>query len=94
MEKLKISIQIFSYLRQAMWELNYIFSVPVFLILTIKLISIISCVFAFVFTTFKNVNTVLRSTTLIMISTALTDCAKIFIILSAADLPLYQVNKS
>ena len=91
MEKLKRStVQIFSYLCKALLELNYIFSSPVLFILTTKLLLIVSCAFAFIFT-FLNSNAAMRSVNLSLIFSTITDCARVFIILSTADMPVYQV---
>lgn len=91
MEKLKRSTQIFSYICQALSELNYISSVPAFLFLTMKLIAVVSEAFAFVFTSASSYNATLRSAYFILISTAVTDCVRIFVILSSADMPVNQV---
>ena len=91
MEKIKLSTQTFSYLCQATSELNYTFSSTVFLILTIKLLSIVSGAFYFIFS-FLNSNAAMKSTNLVMASTTITDCVRVFIILSAADMPVNQVS--
>ena len=95
MKILKQSAHIFNYLCQASAELNCIFSIPVLLMLTLRLVSATTYSYFFIYSivqsneVVKNMNmTSLIPVFAIMI---LLDWTLILVILSAADTPIYQV---
>ncbi|KAI9565951.1 hypothetical protein GHT06_009749 [Daphnia sinensis] len=80
------------YLFRASSELNSVFSVPVFIILTIKFVGTVSACFACAYR-FIHTNVVLDNASLIYPFLIVTESIRILVLLTAADMPLNQVRR-
>ena len=90
MKILKQSAQIFNYLCQASSELNCILSIPILLTLTLRLVSSTSSSYFLIYSIIQS-NEFLKIMTSFMPIMILLDWTLILVILSAADMPIYQV---
>jgi hypothetical protein len=70
--------------------LNDIFSIPVLLILTLKFMMIVGAAFAYIYS-FYHSNNILENARCYIGFTFLTECVRILVVLTAADLPVIQV---
>ena len=86
------NILIFNYLCQASQELNTIFSVPVFILLTAKFISVVTAAFAFSYNYFIRSSAILNSYSSFFCYLFFADWFKIMVLLAVADMPANQVS--
>lgn len=82
---------ILNYLCRASQELNGIFSVPVFILLTAKFISVVTTAFAYIYNSFIRSNVLLNSYSWLFLFIFFTDWIKMLILLTTADMPVNQV---
>ena len=88
---MRTNIRIFNYLCRASQELNTIFSVPVFILLTAKFISVVTAAFAFSYNYFIRSSAILNSYSSFFCYLFFADWFKIMVLLAAADMPVNQV---
>lgn len=89
---LRKNVLIFNYLCRATQELNGIYSVPVLILLTAKFISIVTAAFAEIYNCFIRSNVVLDTYSGMFRFMFFTDWLKIVVLLTAADMPVNQVQ--
>ncbi len=88
-EELRQNVLIFHHLRQASAALNDIFSIPVLLILKLKFMMIVGAAFAYIYS-FYHSNNILENARCYIGFTFLTECVRILVVLTAADLRLFR----
>ncbi|XP_045026257.1 uncharacterized protein LOC123470253 [Daphnia magna] len=88
---MKQNALIFDHLCRASSELNSIFSLPAFFLLSIKFVTVISTAFAYT-QSFIYRNAILENAIWIYPFLFLTESVRIFFLLAAADMPVHQVR--
>jgi gustatory receptor len=86
------NVLIFNYLCRASQELNDIFSVPVFILLTAKFISVVSVAFAYIYNKFIRTDVMLDNHSVAFLFWFVAAWIQILILLAAADMPANQVR--
>ena len=89
-EFLEGNVEIFKAICQISSQLNGMFSFPVLILLSSKLVMIVSCAFSFLFSVFNNTSA-MDNLSHIMIFTACIEWMRILVIIYSADAHLYYV---
>lgn len=89
-ESLRRNVKIFHYLCRASSELNDVFSLPAFFILTTKLLFVITVSYVFIYN-FFHPNYFLEDYSMAFPYMFVMDSVRIFVLLASADMPVNQV---
>ncbi|KAK4018993.1 hypothetical protein OUZ56_001028 [Daphnia magna] len=90
-ELMKINALTFDYLCRASSELNSVFSIPVFYILAIKFVTVVSTAFGYAYR-FIHTNDILDNAFLIYPFLIVTESIRILILFTSTDMPVNQVR--
>ncbi|KAK4018994.1 hypothetical protein OUZ56_001029 [Daphnia magna] len=90
-ELMKRNALTFDYLCRASSELNSVFSIPVFYILAIKFVTVVSTAFGYAYR-FIHTNDILDNAFLIYPFLIVTESIRIFILFTSTDMPVNQVR--